>query len=151
MSTFQNIRGVRNTCLKIWSTPGIRSRKQAPIKTPPEKQDNNEIMVRHLSLVSLYFVCKQNNLFFEAGSLLFLSFDTKRRGRIPKRMVDTAIPTRPQIFVSTKEKSEDFMFWDEEETSMSLPMIMVTRRSSLMLKSLCQMSTISAAVQFCCD
>ena len=49
-----------------------------------------------------------NDLLFEVGSLLFLSFETNIRGSMAKMMVETAIPTRPQIFVSTKENSEAF-------------------------------------------
>ena len=56
------------------------------------------------------------NLLFEVGSLLFLSFETNIRGSMAKMMVETAIPTRPQILVSTKENSE---------ASMSLSMILV--------------------------
>ena len=39
---------VEKTCWKIPSTSGMRSRKQAPMKTPPEKQDNKDISVSHL-------------------------------------------------------------------------------------------------------
>ena len=36
------------TFLKISSTSGMRSRRQAPMKTPPEKQEEKEITARHL-------------------------------------------------------------------------------------------------------
>ena len=40
---------LKKTCWKIPSTSGMRSRKQAPMKTPPEKQDNKDISVSHLN------------------------------------------------------------------------------------------------------
>ena len=39
---------VAKTFLNISSTSGMRSRRHAPMKTPPEKQDENEMTERHL-------------------------------------------------------------------------------------------------------
>merc|ERR1712172_287470 len=111
------------------------------MKTPPEKQESNEIVVCHL-------LC-------EVGSLLFLSFETNKRGSMAKMIVETAIPTRQHIFVSTKENSfcsEAFSpRFFREKTSMSLSIVMFTGINlNIQIFFLCQINAISL-VQFCSD
>ena len=83
---------VCTTFLKISSTSGIRSRRQAPMKTPPEKQDENVMTERHLCerderfTITIYF-WRWMYLLLEVGSMLFLSWEMMIKGTIPKNIV----------------------------------------------------------------
>merc|ERR1719220_1393129 len=66
-----------STFLKLSSTSGRRSRRQAAIKTPPAKQEEKDITRRHLIL--------------DVTSGLFLNCANSLSGSIPKRKVATAI------------------------------------------------------------